>query len=62
MAVDRELGLALAELALDLDMVEAMAEVEALDLGALRLGRAVGHQGELHAALAQASTVAWASG
>src|ERR1700681_240158 len=41
-AIDRELGLALAELAFDLDMVEAMAEIEAHDLVALRLGRAGG--------------------
>ncbi len=52
-SIDREFGLALAELAFDLDMVEAMAEIEAHDLVALRLGRAVGDQGELDASLAQ---------
>ena len=53
MAVDGELGLALAELALDLDVVEAMGEVEALDLGALGFGGAVGDEGEADAGVAQ---------
>src|SRR5678815_4482922 len=43
-AVDGGLGLALAELALDLDMVEAVHEIEALDLRALEFGRAIGDQ------------------
>ena len=45
------LGLAEAMLALDLDVVETVLEGEPHDLGALRLGRAVGDQRELDAEL-----------
>jgi len=38
---------------LDLNGVEQRRQVEALDLGPLRLGRAVGDQGELHAEFAE---------
>src|SRR5579872_6520106 len=44
MAVDGGLGLALTELAFDLDVVEAMPEVETFDLGALDLACAIGYQ------------------
>ena len=47
------LGLAEAVLALDLDVVEAVLQREAHDLGALRLGRAVGDQRELDPELLQ---------
>ena len=43
-AIGAFLGLAEAVLALDLDVVEAPGEVEALDLGPLAFRRAVGHQ------------------
>src|SRR5262249_3017647 len=46
-AVDRELGLALAELAFDLDMVEAVRELKAHDLLALKRRRPVGDQRKL---------------
>ena len=51
--VNRRLGLALAELALDLDMVEAVLELEPCDLGALGEGGTVGDERELHAGGAQ---------
>ena len=47
------LGLAEAVLALDLDVMEAPGQVEAIDLGALQLGRAVGDEGEQHPLPAQ---------
>ena len=47
------LGFAEAVLALDLDVVEAVFEREPHDLGALRLGRAVGDQRQLDPELLQ---------
>jgi hypothetical protein len=43
------LRLAEPMLSLDPDVVETVSELEPLDLGALRLGRSVGDQGEEHA-------------
>ena len=53
MGVGPFLGLAEAVLALDLDVVETLFESEPHDLGALRLGRAVGDQRQLDAQLLQ---------
>src|SRR5690606_41010771 len=52
-AVGALLRLAEAGLALDLHVVEAAGEVEASDLGALCVGRAIGHQGQAQAARPQ---------
>ena len=43
------LGLAEPVLSLDLDVIEAVSELETFDLGALRVGRAVRDQREKHA-------------
>src|SRR5262249_49769382 len=52
MMIDRGFRLAVAEFALDLDMIKAMLEVEPFDLGPLDVACAVGHKGELHAGIA----------
>ena len=49
MQIGMLVGLAEAVLAFDLDMIEAVREIEAFDLGALGVGGAIGHQRELHA-------------
>ena len=54
MAIGLLLGFAEAVLALDLDVVEAVRQGKALDLGALRRGCAVGDERELDAELLQA--------
>ena len=44
MSIGALLGFAETVLAFDLDMIEPMRQVEALDLGALRFSGAIGYQ------------------
>src|SRR3984893_6897144 len=54
MGIGTFLRFAEAVLTLDLDMVEPLFEGEADDLGALRLGRTIGHQCQAHTQLLEA--------
>jgi hypothetical protein len=51
MPVGAFIGLAEALLAFDLDVVEAVRQIEAFNLGPLDVGSSVGHQAEKNAAL-----------